>query len=141
MSVSMGATSLWSSFSILEVSLSGPAALLGFSLESCFDTPFTVIFMLGMVGDMSSRGSISSARCFSFNGTNFVKVDWNWPFKVFALSEAFVYVTPFNFKEVISLLSDFCRLISVQKRLLGLASCSTFSSWSIIIECMYWLYA
>ena len=95
----MGATSLWSSFSILEVRLSGPAALPGFSFESCFDTPFTVIFMLGIVGDMSLRGRISSARCFSFNGTGFVKTDWNWPFKIFALSEAFVYVTPFDLSE------------------------------------------
>ena len=61
-----------------------------------------------MVGDMSLRGRISSARCFSFNGTSFGKADWNWPIKIFALSEAFVYVTPFDFKEVISLLSDFC---------------------------------
>ena len=141
MSESMGATSLLSSFSILEVRLSGIAVLPGFSFESCFDTPFTVIFMLGMVGDMSLRGRISSARCFSFNGTGFVKTDWNWPFKIFALSEAFVYVTPFDFKEVISLLSDFCCFISVQKRLLGLAGCSAFSGWSVIIECMYWLYA
>ena len=85
--------------------------------------------MLGMVGDMSLRGRISSARCFSFIGTSFVKTDWNWPFKIFALSEAFVYVTPFDFKEVISLLSDFRCLISVQKRLLGLAGCSSFSGW------------
>ena len=141
MSVSIGATSLWSSFSILEVRLSIPAALPGFSFESCFDTPFTVIFMLGMVGDMSLRGRISSARCFSFNGTSFVKTDWNWPSKIFALSEAFVYVKPFDFKEVISLLSDLCRFISVQKRLLGLVGCSAFSGWSVIIECMYWLYA
>ena len=48
MSVSMGATSLWSSFSILEVWVSGPAALSGFSFESCFDTPLIVIFRLGM---------------------------------------------------------------------------------------------
>ena len=73
--------------------------------------------MLGMIGDIGLRGRISSERCFSFNGTRFVKTDWNWPFKLFALSEAFVYVTPFDFKEVISLLSDFCCLIiSVQKR-------------------------
>ena len=62
MSVNMGATSLWISFSILEVRLSGPAALSGFSSQSCFDTPFTVIFMLGMVGDMSLRGRISSVQ-------------------------------------------------------------------------------
>ena len=133
MSVSMCANSLWSSFSILEVRLSGPAALPGFSFESYFDTPFTVIFMLGMVVDMSLRGRISSARCFSFNGTIFVKKDWNWPFRMFALAEALAYVTPFDFKEVISLLYDFCCLISVQKRLLGLACCFAFSGWSVII--------
>ena len=64
MSVSMGATSLWSSFSILEIRLSGPAALPGLSFDSCFDTPFIVIFMLGMVWDMSLRGRNSSARGF-----------------------------------------------------------------------------
>ena len=70
----MGDTSLWSSFSILEVRLSGPAALPGFSFESCYDTPFTVVFILGTVGDMSLPERISSARCFSFNGTSFVKM-------------------------------------------------------------------
>ena len=70
--------------------------------------------MLSMVWDMSLCGRISSARCFSFNGTSFVQTGWNWPFKIFAVSEAFVYVTPFDFKEVISLLSEFCCFISVQ---------------------------
>ena len=82
----MGATSPWSSFSILEVRLSGPAGLPGFSFESCFYTPFTVIFMLSIIGEMSLRERrISSARCFGFNGARFVKTYWNWPFKVFAL--------------------------------------------------------
>ena len=94
--------------------VSGPAALPGLSFDSCFDTQFIVIFMLGMVWDMSFRGRISSARVFfSFIGTNFVMTDWNWPFKIFALSEAFVYVAPFDFKEVISLLSVFSCLISI----------------------------
>ena len=48
--------------------------------------------------------------------------DWNWPFKIFALSEAFVYVAPFDFKEVISLLSIFCCLISIQKRTISMFS-------------------
>ena len=61
----MGATSLWSSFSNVEIRLSGPAALPGLSFDSCFDTPFIVIFMLGMVLDMSLRGRISSASFFS----------------------------------------------------------------------------
>ena len=47
MSVSMGAISLWSSFSILEVRWSGPAPLPGFSFESYFDTLFTLIFFVG----------------------------------------------------------------------------------------------
>ena len=72
MSLSMGATSLWSSFSILEVRLSGPAALPRFSFESCFDTPFTVISMLGIDGAMSLRGRISSAWCFGFMGQVFL---------------------------------------------------------------------
>ena len=66
----MGATPLWSSFSILEVRLSGPAALPRFSFESCFDTQFTVIFMFCMDGDMSLHERISSARCSSFYGTS-----------------------------------------------------------------------
>ena len=48
--------------------------------------------------------------------------DWNWPFKIFSLSEAFVYVAPFDFKEVISLLSVFCCLISIQKRTISMFS-------------------
>ena len=54
------------------------------------------------------------------------KTDWNLPFKIFALSEAFECVTPFGFREVISLLSDFWSLIGVQKCLLGLAGLSAF---------------
>ena len=55
-----------------------------------------------------------------------MKTDWNWPLRISALSEAFVYVIPFDLREVISLLSDFCCLMSVQKRLLGLAGSSVF---------------
>ena len=33
-----------------------------------------------------------------------------------------MYTIPFDLREVISLLSDFCCLMSVQKRLLGLAN-------------------
>ena len=56
-----------------------------------------------------------------------MKTDWNWPLRISALSEAFVYLIPFDLKEVISLLSDFCCLLSVQKRLLSLAGSLVFS--------------
>ena len=75
MSVSMGAISLWSSFRIREVRLSGPEALPGFNLESCLDTPLMVILMSGIEGNLRRRGRISSARCLSFRGTSFVKTD------------------------------------------------------------------
>ena len=127
MSESMGAISLWSSFRIREVKLSGPAAFPGFNLESCLDTPLIVILMSGIEGNLRLLGRISSARCLSFKGTSFVKTDWNCPLRILALSEAFVYTIPFDLREVISLLSDFCCLMSFQKRLLGLAGSSEFS--------------
>ena len=77
MSVSMGAISWWSSFKIREDRLSGLAALPGFSLESCLETPLIVMLMLGIVGGLSLRGRTSSARCLSFRGTSFVKTDLN----------------------------------------------------------------
>ena len=39
LSEGIGAISLWSSFGIREVKLSGPAAFPGFTLDSCLDTP------------------------------------------------------------------------------------------------------
>ena len=107
--------------------MSGPAAFPGFNLESCLDTPLIVILMSGIEGNLGLRGRISSTRCLSFKGTSFVKTDWNCPLRILASSEAFVYTIPFDLREVISLLSDFCCLMSVQKRLLGLAGSSEFS--------------
>ena len=62
MSVRMGAIPLWISLRILEVRLSGPAALPGFNFESCFETPFTEIWISGILGDELLRGRISSER-------------------------------------------------------------------------------
>ena len=53
MAVSKGAISLWCSFKIRKVRLSRSAALPIFSFKSCFDIPFTVILMSGMVEDVT----------------------------------------------------------------------------------------
>ena len=73
-------------------------------MESCLDTPLMVILMSCIEGGLGLRGRISSARCLSFRRTSFVKTDWNWPLRISALPEAFVYVIPFDLREVISLL-------------------------------------
>ena len=52
-----------------------------------------------------------------------------------AFSDALVYVIPLDFREVISLLSLFCCLMRVQKRLLGLPGSSEFGDWSVMIDC------
>ena len=62
--------------------LSGPAALLGFNLKSCLDTPETDIIMSCMEGELCFLGSMSSTRCRSFRGTSLVKTEWNWVFKI-----------------------------------------------------------
>ena len=60
-----------------EVRLSGPAALPGFSLDSCFATPFTDIVISGIARKLKDFGSESSIRCLSFRGISLVKTDWN----------------------------------------------------------------
>ena len=62
MTVRVGAISLWSSLRILDVRLSGPAAFLGLSFESCLDTPLTVIMISGIVGKLRFLGRMRLTR-------------------------------------------------------------------------------
>ena len=62
MSVSIGAISLLSSLRILDVRLSGPAALPGLSFESCLDTPLTVTLISGMIGKVRFLGRMRLMR-------------------------------------------------------------------------------
>ena len=64
----------------------GPAAFPGFNLRSCLDTPEIDIVMFCIDGELSFLGSTSSTRWRSFRGTSLVKTDWNWVFKMLALS-------------------------------------------------------
>ena len=57
--------------------LSDPAAFAGFNLKSCLDTPETDIVMPCMEG---------STRCRILRGKGLVKTEWNWVFKMLALS-------------------------------------------------------
>ena len=66
--------------------LSGPAAFPGFKLRSCLDAPETDIVIFCIDGELSFLGSTSSTRCCSFRGTSLAKTDWNWVFKMLALS-------------------------------------------------------
>ena len=75
MSVRMGAISLWISFRIREVRLSGPAALPGFNFESYFETPFIEMWISGIFGNVLLRGRINSIKCFNLSGTSFVNAD------------------------------------------------------------------
>ena len=76
-SVRMRAILLWSSLRIRGEILSGPAAFPGFNLRSCLDTQETDIVMFCIDGEL---------RCRSFRRTSLVKTDWNWVFKMLALS-------------------------------------------------------
>ena len=71
----MGAISLWISFRIREVRLSGPAALPGFNFESCFETPFIEMWISGIFGNVLLPGRINSIKCFNLSGTSFVNTD------------------------------------------------------------------
>ena len=74
MSARIGAISVCSSFR-LGVRPSGPAALPGFNLESCFATPLTDMVMKGIVGKGRDIGRKSSMRWRSFKGISLVKTD------------------------------------------------------------------
>ena len=80
MSARIEAISVCSSFRMREVRPSGPAALPGFNLESCFATPFsplTDMVMDGIVGKGREMGRKSSMRWSSFKGLSLVKTDLN----------------------------------------------------------------
>ena len=77
MSARIGAISVCSSFRMREVRPSGPAALPGFNLESCFATPLTDMVMTGIVGKGRDMGRKSSMRWRSFKGISLVKTDLN----------------------------------------------------------------
>ena len=77
MSARIGAISECSSFRMREVRPSGPAALPGCNLESCFATPLTDMVMEGIVGKGRDMGRKSSMRWRSFKGISLVKTDLN----------------------------------------------------------------
>ena len=77
MSARIGAISVCSSFKMREVRPSGPAALPGFNLDSCFATPLTDMVISGIVGKGRDMGRINSMRWHSFKGIILVKTDWN----------------------------------------------------------------
>ena len=108
MSAKIGAISVCSSFRKREVRQSGPAALPGFNLESCFATPLTDMIMAGIVGKGRDMGRNSSMSWRSFKGISLVKTDLNRVLRTLGFSTVAVWVIPFDLREVISLLSEFC---------------------------------
>ena len=83
-SVRMGAISLWSS--LTRRNIVWACCFPWVYLKDCLDSPETDIVMFFIDGELSFLGSTSSTRCCSFRGTSLVKTDWNWVFKMLALS-------------------------------------------------------
>ena len=124
---------------MLEVRPSGPAALPGLSLDSCFATPLTDMVISVMDGKLRDLGRISFRTCFNLRGIRLVKIDWNLALRMFAFSTVAVWLMPFDFRQLISLLSDFCCFTNVYRRLFGRQNSEFLVFSSVTIDSMYWL--
>ena len=87
-----------SSFKMREVRPSGPTALPGFNLDSCFAMPLTDMVISGTVRKRKDMGKINSMRWHSFKGIILVKTYWNLVLRMLAFSTVAVWLMPFDLR-------------------------------------------